>query len=60
MSKQNKDHYKRQGLTKQETETYLICKGQCTICLLNGACVLQTKIKGQNDGCKDKQEQKQI
>ena len=45
-------------LTKQETETYNQCLAQCTTCLLDGACELQDKIKGPNDGCKNKQEQK--
>ena len=49
MSKRNRKHYKQQGLTKQEIETYLICKGQCTICFMSGVCTLQNKLKGQNN-----------
>ena len=49
MSDKVRKHCKLLGLTKQETETYFICKGQCTICLLDGACTLQKKIKEKKD-----------
>ena len=64
-NKMSKARQKILKLTKQETKTYSTCLGQCTTCLLDGACELQDKIKGVqignfrgNNGCKDKQEQK--
>jgi len=33
-------------LTKTERETYAQCQGQCRICLLEGGCDLERKLKG--------------
>ena len=57
-NKMSKARQKILKLTKQETKTYSTCLGQCTTCLLDGACELQDKIKGQNNDSKNKQEQK--
>ncbi len=43
MGKQKQNQLK---LTDAERETYEQCLGQCTICMVDGVCELQKKIKG--------------
>ena len=43
----SKTRQKMQKLTDKEQEQYDRCLGQCTTCLLDGACELQDKIKGE-------------
>lgn len=47
MLTKDEKHCKQLGLTKLETKTYLVCRGQCTNCMLNGDCELKHKIKGE-------------